>query len=212
MGKLNKGILGHFTGKVGTVVGSTWRGVEYMRSKQGKSKRAATEKQLDQQAKFSLVVKFIKALNSLVRISFNDPSKDMTGSNAALSFNIINAITGAYPAYMIDYSRAAVSEGVLHGAPGGSAIAGGSGIIKFTWSPTSGANANSDDTCVGVAYCPELKQAVYTTTGGAMRSTGNDDLSAALFTGKTVETWLFFTSYDGTKVSSSTYTGQVVVS
>lgn len=212
MGKLDKGILGHFTGKVGTVVGSKWRGVEYMRSKAGKSKRQPTAKQLEQQAKFRLVAKFVKALTSLVRTSFNDPTKDMTGPNRALAYNIKNAIAGIYPSFTLDYSKAGVSEGVLHNAPNPAALASGSGIIKFSWTPNTGANANDDDTCVGVVYCPEEKQAVYSTLGGASRSAGTDELNAQLFTGKTVETWIFFVSADGTKISSSTYTGTLVVS
>jgi len=37
MGTYNKGILGAFYGKVGTVVGSTWRGKDVMRSLPRKS-------------------------------------------------------------------------------------------------------------------------------------------------------------------------------
>lgn len=31
MGKINQGILGGFSGKVGTVVGGSWKGTAYMR-------------------------------------------------------------------------------------------------------------------------------------------------------------------------------------
>jgi hypothetical protein len=31
MGKINQGILGGFSGKVGNVVGGSWKGIEYMR-------------------------------------------------------------------------------------------------------------------------------------------------------------------------------------
>ena len=33
MGRIEKGILGGFSGTVGTVVGGTWKGIAYMRSK-----------------------------------------------------------------------------------------------------------------------------------------------------------------------------------
>lgn len=32
MGTIKQGILGGFSGKVGTVVGGTWKGISYMRS------------------------------------------------------------------------------------------------------------------------------------------------------------------------------------
>ena len=33
MGKINLGILGSFSGKVGNVVGGKWKGISYMRAK-----------------------------------------------------------------------------------------------------------------------------------------------------------------------------------
>ena len=33
MGTISKGILGGFSGKVGTVIGGNWKGIDYMRSK-----------------------------------------------------------------------------------------------------------------------------------------------------------------------------------
>jgi hypothetical protein len=37
MAKFNKGILGGFSGTVGTVVGANWRGMDVMRSRPKKS-------------------------------------------------------------------------------------------------------------------------------------------------------------------------------
>ena len=36
MGKISQGILGGFSGKVGTVIGGNWKGIDYMRSKASK--------------------------------------------------------------------------------------------------------------------------------------------------------------------------------
>ncbi len=36
MGTISKGILGGFSGKVGTVVGGSWKGIDYMRSRSGR--------------------------------------------------------------------------------------------------------------------------------------------------------------------------------
>jgi len=33
MAKIEHGILGGFSGKVGTVIGGTWKGIDFMRSK-----------------------------------------------------------------------------------------------------------------------------------------------------------------------------------
>jgi len=47
MGTIRKGVLGGFSGKVGTVVGSSWKGVSFMRSLPGKVKDPRTLLQLN---------------------------------------------------------------------------------------------------------------------------------------------------------------------
>src|ERR1700741_3098626 len=59
MATFNKGILGGFSGKTGSVIGSNWKGRTVMRSLPGKRSKAPTQVQLDQQEKFKLVVGFL---------------------------------------------------------------------------------------------------------------------------------------------------------
>ncbi|MDB5203570.1 MAG: hypothetical protein JWQ27_2979 [Ferruginibacter sp.] len=210
MARTNKGILGHFNGTVGTVVGATWRGVEYMRSKSKRRTKAATPGQLDQQAKFRLVTAFIKALGGIVGRAFNDPGAEMTGRNRAFAYNFRNALMGTYPAYALDYTRVLVSEGILLSASIAPATDGGNGQVHFTWTPNTGGNADDSDSCTAVVYCPDLNRSVSSVNGDA-RSAGSHTLDAAMFAGKTVQTWLFFNAANGRDVSTSVYTGQVVL-
>jgi len=209
MAKFEKGILGHFNGKVGTVVGSTWRGVSYMKSKPTKGNRIPSQKQKEQQDKFRLISRFIKALLVLLRQSFSNGG-NMSAVNHAFSYNIMHAIMGVYPTYSLDYSKVLVSDGSLVPVTGAAAVASGNGGVKFNWTPNSGLGAGDTDRFIGVVYCPELNQAVYTTNGAATRITGTADIDATLFAGKTVETWGFFISDYAT--AASVYTGQLVVS
>ncbi|WP_291131895.1 DUF6266 family protein [Flavobacterium sp. UBA7682] len=55
MGTYNKGILGPFSGKVGTVVGANWRGKDIMRSLPKKTNRTPTETQLLKRQLFTTV-------------------------------------------------------------------------------------------------------------------------------------------------------------
>lgn len=48
MGKIMQGILGGFSGKVGTVVGGTWKSISYIRSIATSVANPRTEKQLRQ--------------------------------------------------------------------------------------------------------------------------------------------------------------------
>jgi len=50
MGKMKNGILDAFSGTIGRVVGTSWRGVAVMRSKAHSRKNANTPKQQEQKA------------------------------------------------------------------------------------------------------------------------------------------------------------------
>ena len=63
MATFEKGILGGFSGKVGNVVGGTWKGKSYMRSKPNKRSSVPSEKQLEQQIKFKMIVLFFQTMS-----------------------------------------------------------------------------------------------------------------------------------------------------
>jgi len=106
MAKYNQGVLGHFCGKVGPVVGSSWKGVGYLRSKPRKAKtRDVSTKTEIQRAKFMRASNFIKAIGSLPAITFPDSKTKTTARNNALSSALQQAITADYPDLRIEYSK-----------------------------------------------------------------------------------------------------------
>ncbi|HEY1061659.1 MAG TPA: DUF6266 family protein, partial [Daejeonella sp.] len=68
MGTYKKGILGSFSGKVGTVVGSSWNGIEYMRSLPKPSSKAPTDLQMLQRAKLGMATGFLQPISALINI------------------------------------------------------------------------------------------------------------------------------------------------
>ena len=72
MATFEHGILGGFSGKVGTVIGGNWKGIDYKRSKSKRRKFNPSQKQLEQQAKFALMMLFLRPMSSLLETSFND--------------------------------------------------------------------------------------------------------------------------------------------
>jgi Family of unknown function (DUF6266) len=212
MGTINKGILGGFSGKVGTVVGGSWKGIDYMRSKGNRRASAPTDKQRAQQAKFALVMHFLQPMTGLLSISFRDFAIMMTGINNAFAYNIRNAVTGVYPSFAIDYSLALVSRGDLPNALAPAVTSGAGSLLTFSWTDNSGVgSAKATDLAILVAYCPALKQAIYTTAGDS-RSALTAELNVQSFSGKAVETWIGFISADGKTVATSIFTGEVTVS
>ena len=211
MGKFQVGILGGFEGKVGTVVGGRWKGIDYMRHKGRKSNKPPTQAQLEQQARFAMVGSFTSKIGKLLEVSFKD-TPSLTGVNVAFSDIYKKAITGVYPSFALDYSKILISKGVLQNAALPVATPAGAGAVKFDWvDNTSDSLANADDKAIIVVYCPELQQAIYT-KAGVNRSAATQTLSVANFTGKIVETWFSFVSADGKEYVSSIFTGEITVS
>lgn len=210
MGRVKKGILDGFEGTVGTVVGSNWRGVEYMRSKPKKRTGAPSDAQIEQQAKFKLASTFTQSMNDLLTLGFKDFATKMTGTNYALSGIIQNAIIGTYPEFKIDYSKVLISRGNLPKAKSPVVTAEANSIIKFTWENNAGKKASkANDQAILVAYCPELLEADY--VFGPARDAGTGTLDVVEFKGKVVHTWLMFMSANGKLMATSVYTGEVTI-
>ena len=211
MGTINKGILGVFKGTVGTVVGSSWRGISYIKSRPGKRSGQPSQLQAEQQAKFSLMIKFMLTLRVLLETTFSRFANGMTGMNSAFSYNLKNAVTGTYPDFSIDFASVLISRGDLPNAGLPAATAGTAGKIDFTWTDNSGTGkAAATDTCILVAYCADKNLSVYKDAGAA-RSAGSDTLDVPAFSGKTVQTWVAFMSAGGSEISVSEFTGAVDV-
>ncbi len=212
MGKISQGVLGGFSGKVGNVVGGTWKGIDYMRIKPANVTNPRTEGQVDQRSKFSTVLRFLQPMTDFLRVGFKLYANKMTQFNAAMSYNLNNAITGAYPNFMVDYANALVTRGNLTGAANGAASSPSAGDVQITWDDNSGSgSAQATDKALIVLLNTTRQEAVFTTAGPA-RSAGTETISVpSEYTGEDVEVFLGFISEDGSKVANSSYLGSVTV-
>lgn len=62
MATFKEGVFGGFSGKVGNVVGASWRGIDYMRSLPLGRKDAKTKRQVKQRGKFSVTMDFLRTM------------------------------------------------------------------------------------------------------------------------------------------------------
>ena len=211
MGTIKQGILGGFSGKVGTVVGGNWKGIDYMRSKASKVSNPNSKAQKDQRSKFSLILSFLQPITEFVKVGFKDYAIKMTAFNSAMSYNVKNAITGVYPDYSIDFSQALVSRGSLAGALNPEAASAAAGEVTFTWDDNSAeTNANVDDLTMVLVLNQDKKEAVFTTEGST-RSAGTQVLTVPdSYSGDTGECFIAFISVDGS-VANSKFVGSIVV-
>ncbi|MDF3079289.1 MAG: hypothetical protein K0S09_3178 [Sphingobacteriaceae bacterium] len=212
MGRYSKGILGPFSGKVGTVVGSTWNGIDYMKSLPKPSSKQPTDGQLEQRVKLALSVGFLKPLSVLLAKTFKKATVNNTGFNVALSLLIKNAITGTYPDYEIDYSKVLMSLGNLTGPWNAAVSSTTASEVSLAWTDNSGSNnALATDKAVLVVYNPVKNQYVFTMDAAARAAAAETLLLPAEFSGDTVHTWMAFVSADGKNFSTSVYLGTIAI-
>jgi hypothetical protein len=132
MGKYSSGILGSFRGKIGTVIGSQWRGIHYMRAKSGPRTGNFSAAQLEQQARFRLATRFMQPLNPVFRLGYQTQAGTSTPLNVALSTVIREVVKGTYPDLFIDYAALRISKGTLFPVFGATAVFEGTNI-RFDW-------------------------------------------------------------------------------
>lgn len=212
MGTIKKGILGGFSGKVGTVIGGNWKGIDYMRSKAASISNPKTEAQLDQRARFGAALKFLQPLTSFIRVGFKNYAVKMTAFNSAMSYNLNNAIDGEYPEYFIDYESALVSRGSLPGALSPRIQTTTPNQIDFEWSNNSDdSTASANDQVLLVALNP-AKQKAITIIGGNERSLGEQSIEVpSSFEGDEVHCYMAFQNANQSVLSNSVYVGSVVM-
>ncbi len=212
MGKINQGILGGFSGKVGNVIGGNWKGIDYMRVKPASVANPQTEGQVDQRTKFSTVLQFLQPLKDFIKVGYKSYAIKMTQFNSAMSYILKNAVTGDYPDYTIDYANALISRGSLASVLNGTAASSASGVVEFTWNDNSSeGNAQATDKAMIVTYNQSKGEAIFVTAGAA-RSAGTQTLTVPDdFSGDSVECFIAFISEDGLSVSNSKYVGSITV-
>lgn len=211
MGAIKQGILGGFSGKVGTVVGSSWMGISYMKALSPNVKDARSPKQLAQREKFALANAFIKPIRSFVNVGFKMYAVRQTALNAAMSYTLKNAVKDSSPDFSIDYSKAMVSRGSLE-LPQNIHLLNNDGEIGISWIDNSGlANALDTDFAMPLAYNESKKSAVYDMVSSCRGDEGASLSYPSDWVGDTVHIYLGFISENGSLVSDSVYLGEKVI-
>ncbi|TLX71948.1 hypothetical protein E9993_19235 [Labilibacter sediminis] len=220
MAKFEQGILGGFSGKVGNVVGSTWKGISYMKAKPQKSNRKASEKQIEQRARFLFASNFIQPLYPIIQIGYRKLEIQKSAKNAAMSELLNYAIEGDYPSFNVNFRNLKLSKGSLE-IPTECSIELQADRVVFNWSMDSGSEDSEEED----KLLSELKEnnmmLVTLANGFAPRYslhkykrkdlTGNLGLPNAP-SGTEVHCYLACVSNGGTKtVSNSVYVGSITI-
>ncbi|RKE57174.1 DUF6266 family protein [Sphingobacterium detergens] len=211
MGTIRKGANGGFSGKAGSVIGASWKSIDYIRGLSKKSNKPATEEQLIQQARFYTIAKFIMPIAPFVQVGFSQINANtMTPTNAALQANIKTAVVGTYPNFVLDYAKVQISQGSLQ--PGGTVKAEvATGMLMISWTNKAIAiqNGQLDDLVYILLYHPELDEFL-TAPEPPTRGLGTVDIELPEhFLGGKGQLWLFFADRKNKRISRTNYLGEL---
>ena len=212
MGTIKQGILGGFSGKVGSVIGSSWKGISVMRGIAAHVANPKSDLQIAQRERVIVTMAFLLPMTSFIRVSWAAFAVKMTAMNAAFSYIIKNTLQGTYPNIAVDYPNALVAKGNLPPALNAAAASTVAATVAFTWLDNSTeAGASDTDKTLIVIYSPAKKQAV-TAMGLQERLSNSQSVTVpSSFSGDLVHCYIAFETLDGSEQSNSMYAGAVTV-
>ena len=210
MGKLINGIYGSFEGKVGPVVGSSWKGIPYIKAAYKNRTKNVSAKELANRSKFAMAQAWLSPLLPFVREGYKGYSETVEGYSAAKSYLLKNCFKGVAPDINIDPSLMKVSYGELPLSANIKAKQGKNGSVQFSWNKAAVKGTGGQDQAMLLAYDVDNKMAYYNLTG-QFRNTGADVLLIDTTPGRSYQVYLAFIAADRTGQSDSVYLGELKV-
>lgn len=212
MGRLKNGPNGGFSGKAGSIVGSSWRDIYYIKGLQKKVTKPRSMGQLVQQAKFGLAVKFLHPIKDILNMGFGNVNpQGATGYNMAISHLLQNNIKGTYPDFEIDYPAVQFTLGKMV-LPERAEMKTEGSMLKLNWSTESaGINSGTKDRVEIIMYSPK-EIAYYHVPGFHIRNNGAAEYDFSDTTkGLILHVYLFLYAWNRKQWSNTLYLGEVLV-
>lgn len=208
MARYKNGVTGTFSGKIGTVVGVTWRGIHYMRSLPEPSSKPPTAAQLKQREIFAMVNSWLKPLRNLIWIGYQLFADTKTPMNHAVSFVLKRALTENGE---IDYPKVVFSRGELFVSIVKKITCLQNELLYMEWENASASLFNNDDDAVTVIIYNPAKQKFVTFEKAAFRIDGQVTLRLPVnFKGDSLHVWMQYVNTMANQVSTSVYLGMAL--
>ena len=208
MGTIKQGVLGGFSGKVGTVIGASWKGTAYMRGQATHVKNPRTAAQIAQRTKMEFARNYLQQAQEFLNVGLKDVAKHQSPLNYAVSQMVRNAILGDYPDYAPDYTKLVWSHGLLT-PPVVETVYANYDALDFLWQDNSGqGNAKADNISM-VVVCNAEKQEIKYFMNGYIRSTKSTHCELTeSWVDDHVHIYITMRSSDGKLISNSHYCGE----
>lgn len=210
MAKLIAGINGPILGKVGTVIGSSYKGTPYIKARHRKKPARRTPDEAHNQSNFSKLHFWLQPILRFVKEGFKGYAEKVEGFNAAKSYNLKHAFIGERSNKTLDASLVLVSYGDLPLPLYASVEKSNDFTLKFTWDPSAENYDSAQDQVMVLAY-DEISRQHRSALFGQFRRIGSDTLELPTTKGCNYHVYLAFVSHDREKRSKSVYLGLVGV-
>lgn len=203
MGIIKQGILGAFSNKVGSVVGTTWKGIAIMKSRPASVANPRTSAQTENRDRFKACTTFASTINAAtIKPLWDRFAVKQSGYNAFVSANVSNFnVLG-----IVNPSLLVMSKGKIAQTPITVTANKGSNTITFDWTIDSGEGfKNGSDKVFMLVYNNTRKLWIQSGETSFTRGDGSSDmeLPETWLTGDQVYGYLSFMRADGTMVSVS---------
>ncbi len=214
MARLNRGPNGPVSGKFGSVIGSSWREIYYIKGLQKEIKKARSPLQIAQQNKFAFAVKFLNQVKPLLDMGFSRINPGgATGYNMAISHTVQNCIMGEDPDFAIDYPAVVFcTKGKLM-LPENIKMELTGRDLKVSWDSMKSTKYSSPGDLVELLiYCPHTKT-FQSGTDGIMRNKCELTMGLAKeFEGATMHVYMYLmtaSAFEKREWSNSIYLGEM---
>jgi len=205
MGVIKQGILGGFSNKVGSVVGTSWKGIAVMKSKPISVANPRTTPQVNQRNKMKGLTQFLSPiLAEWIKPLVDRFAVKQSGFNLLTSLNIANMSNVGVPVF----NTMKLSQGKLSTPSGISgSIASGDEGVTCTWSDALVNQYDSNSDNVYIAIYSVTDSMWIGTSSSAIRSAGEVDVAVTEEVGgdDILAAYFSFRRSDGTYVSDSAY-------
>lgn len=212
MARIKQGIFGPLSGKLGPVIGSTWKGIPYIkeRSVKDENPKPRTQAQLDNQAKFKFINDWLVPFHSFFTVGFSLEATQRTEIAAALKANYKSVFAGKWPEMQINYPALQMSVGALPGLQEPVIELLNPHELVLTWKSGLLRGCRYNDQLMLALYCPEHK-ITDGFIGGVSRAmeTCRHQLDLRIV-GHPLEVYLSATSLDRKNIANTTYLGRIV--
>jgi hypothetical protein len=207
MATLPESALGTPKGKLGGIIGSSWKGKPYVKVRSHTRTQKRSDKEKANQSKFALLHEFLRPVLIFLRAGFKGYEGRLEGYNAAKSYNLKNAFTGEPGKQQLDPSKILVSYGSLPVPEISCEVI--EKEFHFTWDPAVPKDASGSDQLMVLIYEPGNSSGRHWNTTGQLRKTGKDVM---LSPGPgNYHVYAAFNAHDRSRQSNSVYLGVVTV-